>query len=101
MVFEDYSPFTTCLTTATVVVITSPAVPPSSRIICSISNMAQVDPDQYTYPFQLTKTIHRDPYDELLPSKPSNSQKGKIVIITGAYGGIGSVFFYLTFQIFP
>ncbi|KAH8803439.1 hypothetical protein F5884DRAFT_739815 [Xylogone sp. PMI_703] len=52
--------------------------------------MAQVDPNQYTIPFQLTKTMHRDPYDELLPSNPSNSQKGKIVIVTGAYGGIGA-----------
>ncbi|KAH8816904.1 hypothetical protein F5884DRAFT_818812 [Xylogone sp. PMI_703] len=53
--------------------------------------MAQeVNPDTYTIPFQLTKTMHRDPYDELLPSNPSNSQKGKIVIITGAYGGIGA-----------
>ncbi|PVH78707.1 NAD(P)-binding protein [Cadophora sp. DSE1049] len=49
-----------------------------------------VDPDMYTTPFQLTKTMHREPYDEILPTKPANSQKGKIIIITGAYGGIGS-----------
>jgi hypothetical protein len=54
--------------------------------------MAQeLDPNMYTYPFQFTKTMHRQPYDDILPSKPSNSQKGKIVIITGAYGGIGAV----------
>lgn len=53
--------------------------------------MSQVDPNMYTWPFQLTKTMHRDPYDEILPTKASNSQKGKIVIITGAYGGIGKV----------
>jgi hypothetical protein len=58
--------------------------------------MAQeVDPDFFTYPFQLTKTMHRQPYDDLLPSKPSNSQKGKIVIITGAYGSLGTVSPYL------
>lgn len=51
----------------------------------------QYDPNTYTYPFQLTKTLHRDPYDDLLPTNPENSQKGKIVIITGAYGGIGAV----------
>jgi hypothetical protein len=51
----------------------------------------QVDPNLYTTPFQLTKTMHRDPYDKLFPSKASNSQKGKIVIITGAYRGIGTV----------
>jgi hypothetical protein len=56
------------------------------------------DPNAYTYPFQLTKTLHREPYDELLPSKAENSQKGKIVIITGAYGGIGAVPIPSTFQ---
>jgi hypothetical protein len=57
-----------------------------------MDKMAQeIDPNQYTYPFQLTKSMHRDPYDELLPSKASNSQKGRIVIITGAYGGVGAV----------
>ncbi|KAH7304843.1 hypothetical protein BKA65DRAFT_204865 [Rhexocercosporidium sp. MPI-PUGE-AT-0058] len=49
-----------------------------------------VNPNQYTTPFQLTRTMHREPYDDILPSNPSNSQRGKIVIITGAYGGIGS-----------
>jgi hypothetical protein len=51
----------------------------------------QVDPDMYTIPFQLTKTMHREPYDDILPTNPINSRKGKIVIITGAYGGIGAV----------
>jgi FlaA1/EpsC-like NDP-sugar epimerase len=64
----------------------------SQDLVPDIEKMAQeIDPNQYTYPFQLTKTMHRDPYDELLPSKASNSQKGKIVIVTGAYGGIGAV----------
>lgn len=48
-----------------------------------------IDPDMYTKPFQLTKTMHRDPYPEIVPT--SHSQRGKIVIITGAYGGIGAV----------
>jgi hypothetical protein len=39
----------------------------------------------------ITKTKHRDPYPAILPSNPSNSQKGKIIIITGASGGIGAV----------
>jgi hypothetical protein len=52
---------------------------------------AGLDPEMYTTPFQLTKMVHRDPYDELLPSNPSNSRKGKIVIVTGAYGAIGAV----------
>jgi hypothetical protein len=51
----------------------------------------QIDPDQFTTPFMITKTKHRDPYPAILPSNPSNSQKGKIIIITGASGGIGAV----------
>ena len=53
----------------------------------------QIDTNMYTTPFQLTKTMHREPYDEILPSNPANTQKGKIIIITGAYGGVGSVSF--------
>jgi len=37
-----------------------------------------------------TKTKHRDPYPAILPSNPANSQKGKIIVITGASGGIGA-----------
>ncbi|KAL5314234.1 hypothetical protein ACEPPN_018659 [Leptodophora sp. 'Broadleaf-Isolate-01'] len=48
-----------------------------------------IDSNQYTTPFQLTKTMHREPYYDILPSNLSNSQKGKIVVITGTYGGIG------------
>ena len=47
------------------------------------------DPDQFTTPFLLTKTGHRDPYPAISPEKPENSQKGKIIIITGASAGIG------------
>ncbi|OBT41325.1 hypothetical protein VE00_08517 [Pseudogymnoascus sp. WSF 3629] len=50
----------------------------------------QVDPDQFTTPFLLTKTLHRDPYPAILPENPHNSQKGKIIIITGGGGGLGA-----------
>jgi len=50
-----------------------------------------LDPELYTTPFQLTKTLHRDPYDALLPTNPKNLQKDKIVIVTGPYGAIGAV----------
>jgi len=57
----------------------------------SHNTMAQVDPDQFTTPFMVTPTKRRDPYPALDPSKPSNSQKGKIIIITGASSGLGAV----------
>lgn len=54
--------------------------------------MADQDPSLgYTMPFQLTKTIRRDPYDLILPEKKDNSQAGKIIVITGGGTGIGAV----------
>jgi len=44
----------------------------------------------YTLPFQLTKKIHRKVPDLLSPEKKENSQKGKIVVITGGGTGIGA-----------
>ncbi|PQE04027.1 oxidoreductase short chain dehydrogenase reductase family protein [Rutstroemia sp. NJR-2017a BVV2] len=49
-----------------------------------------VDPNQFTTPFSITKAIHRDPYYAIEPSNPANNQKGKIIIITGASAGIGA-----------
>lgn len=51
----------------------------------------QVDPNQFTTPFAITKTTHRDPYPAISPTNPSNSQSGKIIIITGASSGLGEV----------
>lgn len=42
-----------------------------------------------TQPFQLTKKIYRDPYEYILPE--NNSQKSKIILITGGGSGIGAV----------
>jgi hypothetical protein len=48
-----------------------------------------MEPEQlaYTVPFQLTKTIRRDPYDAL----QGFSAAGKLIVITGAGSGIGAV----------
>jgi hypothetical protein len=59
----------------------------------------QVDPDQFTTPFMATQTKRRDPYPAVDPSNPSNSQKGRIIIITGASGGIGAVREPVTFTV--
>jgi hypothetical protein len=48
-----------------------------------------MEPEQlaYTLPFQLTKTIRRDPYDAL----QGFSAAGKLIVGTGAGSGIGAV----------
>ena len=45
-----------------------------------MSQEIDIDPNAYTLPFSLTKTIRRDPYPAILPSNPSNSQAGKIIV---------------------
>ena len=50
-----------------------------------------LDVNMFTSPFQLTKSMHRDLYHEVEPSNPAISAKGKVVIITGAGGGLGNV----------
>ncbi len=45
----------------------------------------------FTLPFQLTKKIHREVPELLLPEKEGNSANGKIVVITGGGTGIGAV----------
>ena len=54
----------------------------------------QMNPDQFTAPFQLTKSMHRDVYPTVDPSNPALSASGKVVLITGASGGIGYVRYY-------
>ncbi|KAF2138915.1 uncharacterized protein K452DRAFT_254914 [Aplosporella prunicola CBS 121167] len=49
-----------------------------------------MDPDMFTKPFQLTKAMRRDLYPAVDPHNPNLSAKGKVVIVTGAGGGIGS-----------
>ena len=50
----------------------------------------EIDVDTFTRPFQLTSTLHRQPYDAISPSNPANAQTGKLVLITGAGSGIGA-----------
>lgn len=51
------------------------------------------DPHKFTRPFQLTQTIHRDPYFDISADNPANSKKGQIIVITGGGTGIGAVSF--------
>lgn len=53
---------------------------------------AQVDADAYTAPFMLTKSMHRDVYPAVDPVKNlSISADGKVLVVTGAGGGLGFV----------
>ena len=49
------------------------------------------DVNMFTSPFQLTKSMHRDLYPAIEPTNPALSAKGKVIIITGAGGGLGAV----------
>ena len=49
------------------------------------------DINMFTTPFQLTKSMHRDVYPAIDPGNPALSAKNKVVIITGAGGGLGAV----------
>ncbi|MCJ1445009.1 MAG: hypothetical protein MMC23_005513 [Stictis urceolatum] len=51
--------------------------------------MAEFDPDVFTKPFQLTKSMHRDVYPAIDPKNPQLSAAGQCVLITGAGGTIG------------
>ncbi len=50
-----------------------------------------LDVNMFTSPFQLTKSMYRDLYPAIEPTNPALSAKGKVVIITGAGGGLGAV----------
>ena len=49
------------------------------------------DVNMFTSPFQLTKSMHRDLYPAIEPANPALSASGKVIIITGAGGGLGAV----------
>ncbi|MDI1485926.1 MAG: hypothetical protein OHK93_004115 [Ramalina farinacea] len=48
------------------------------------------DVNMFTSPYQLTKSMPRDIYPAIAPTNPALSAKGKVVIITGAGGGLGA-----------
>ena len=51
----------------------------------------QMPPDTYfTLPYMLTKSMHRDVYPAIDPKNPALSAEGKVIIVTGAGGGLGA-----------
>lgn len=61
--------------------------------IRTITMAANLDPNMLTAPFQLTKSLHRDVYPAIDPKKIGSVASDKVVIVTGAGGGIGYVRF--------
>ena len=56
-----------------------------------MSSQGSLDVNMFTTPYKLTKGMHRDLYPAIEPTNPALSAKGKVIIITGAGGGIGNV----------
>jgi hypothetical protein len=53
--------------------------------------MHSPDPSMLTAPFMLTGAMHRDVYPTVDPRNPKLAVAGKVVVITGAGGGLGYV----------
>ena len=55
-----------------------------------MANQQTLDVNMFTSQFQLTKAMHRDLYPAVEPKNPALSAKGKVIVITGAGGGLGN-----------
>jgi hypothetical protein len=53
--------------------------------------MSVLNVDMFTAPYSLTKTYHRDIYPAVDPTNPELSASGKVIVVTGAAGGVGFV----------
>ena len=51
--------------------------------------MEELPEDYYVNQFAFTNTLYRDIYPAINPGNANLSQKGKVVVITGASQGIG------------
>lgn len=48
-----------------------------------------IDADSDIKAFSFTTKVYRDVYPAIEPSRPENSQAGKVIVITGASRGLG------------
>ncbi|KAH7327374.1 putative oxidoreductase ucpA [Rhexocercosporidium sp. MPI-PUGE-AT-0058] len=62
-----------------------------------MDQIAQLPDDFFVTSSQFTKTVYRDSYPELDVTQDSFSQKGKVIIITGASQGLGREAFAASF----
>ena len=51
--------------------------------------MENLPSDHFVTQQQFVKTVYRDVYPAIDPEAPSNSQAGKVIVITGASKGLG------------
>lgn len=51
--------------------------------------MENLPSDHFVTQQQFVKTVYRDVYPAIDPAIPSNSQAGKVIVITGASKGLG------------
>lgn len=54
-----------------------------------MDNIKELPEDHYVKLFAFTKTLYRDVYPAINPENEKLSQRGKVVVITGASRGIG------------
>ncbi|PVH93937.1 NAD(P)-binding protein [Periconia macrospinosa] len=54
-----------------------------------MADNGNIDPNMFTTPFQLTKSLHRDVYAAVDPAKHKPYAEGKVILIVGASGGLG------------
>lgn len=62
----------------------------SSDYPTPFETMATLPPDHFVKHQQFTPKVYRDVYPAIEPTQASLSQKGKVVIVTGASQGLGA-----------
>lgn len=62
----------------------------SSSFLYHNPSSYKMDPNHFVKSQQFVPTTHRDVYPAIEPTQPSLSQKGKVIIITGASQGLGA-----------
>src|SRR6266496_4541655 len=61
----------------------------ATRLNCQ-ETMENLPRDYFVTSHQFTSTTYRDLYPAIDPTLPSNSQEGKVIVITGASRGLGA-----------
>jgi hypothetical protein len=60
----------------------------SAFLVLTFATMDQLPDDYFVTSTQFKKHVYRDAYPSIDPTSPALSQKGKVIIITGASRGL-------------